>query len=164
FACSTKPIAGTNLTTGQFFSTSQASQTKGTVVVFLSAKCPCSQNHESSLKTLAKEFSEFTFVGVHSNTDEAETLASEHFKNAALPFPVIQDRDSKLANEFGALKTPHVFIVGPQGQCWFNGGVDDTKDASKAKEFYLKNALLDIKEGKEPKQKTARALGCTIKR
>ena len=76
----------------------------------------------------------------------------------------MQDKEARLANDFGAMKTPHAFIVGPKGECLFNGGVDDTKDSSKAQKFYLRQALIDIKSGKEPEQKSARTLGCTIMR
>lgn len=164
-ACSSKPFAGTDLRTGGSFSSEVAQKnSKGLVVVFLSAKCPCSRSHEGSIESLAKEFKTFSFVGVHSNTDEDEGLASLHFKEAGFSFPIIRDRQAKIANDFGALKTPHVFVVGPKGECWFNGGVDDTKESSKAKKFYLKQALVDLSQGQEPKEKTSRTLGCAIKR
>jgi hypothetical protein len=130
----------------------------------LSAKCPCSRSHEESLGALSKEFSGFQFVAVQSNTDEDETVSAFHFQQSGLPFPVIRDVQARIANQFGALKTPHAFIVGPQGQCWFNGGVDDTKDASKATKFFLKTALSDLVAGREPKEKNVRTLGCVIKR
>ncbi len=103
-------------------------------------------------------------MAVQSNTDEDETVSAFHFQQSGLPFPVIRDVQARIANQFGALKTPHAFIVGPQGQCWFNGGVDDTKDASKATKFFLKTALSDLVAGREPKEKNVRTLGCVIKR
>ncbi|NBX68854.1 MAG: thioredoxin family protein [Proteobacteria bacterium] len=164
FSCSTKSLNGIDLRTGKHFESEKNSAQRGRVVVFLSAKCPCSRSHESSLKELANEFSDFSFIGVHSNKDEDEGLSSIYFRERGLNFPIIQDKESRIANDFGAMKTPHAFIVGPSGECWFNGGVDDTKDASKAKQFYLKQALLDLRSGKEPEQKTTRTLGCTIMR
>lgn len=164
FACSAKPISGTDLITGSAFSSESLPKNKGMVVVFLSAKCPCSQSHENSIEKLANEFKEFSFVGVHSNSDEAKDLAALHFKEAGFSFPIIEDSQSIIANEYGALKTPHAFIVGPKGECWYNGGVDETREASRAKKFYLKQALLDLKSGREPKEKTTRTLGCAIKR
>ena len=86
-----------------------------TVIVFLSAKCPCSGGHEPYLKTLYEKFSGpssgVEFIGVHSNQDEAKDTSVEHFKAAALPFPVVQDEGAKIADQLKALKTPHVFIV-----------------------------------------------------
>jgi len=164
FSCSNKSLNGVDLRTGKLFESDKNPAAKGKVVVFLSAKCPCSRSHESSLRELASEFSEFSFIGVHSNKDEDEGLSSLYFRESGLNFPIVQDKEARLANDFGAMKTPHAFIVGPKGECLFNGGVDDTKDSSKAQKFYLRQALIDIKSGKEPEQKSARTLGCTIMR
>jgi len=138
---------------------------KATVVVFLSAKCPCSGSHEQTLKDLSAKFSAkgFQFVAIHSNVDEDGALASQHFAKASLPFPVIQDDHAALADQFGALKTPHVFVL-KQGEIVFQGGVDDSKDSPKAKEHFLLDALNDLDQGKLPQVKLARALGCIIKR
>lgn len=139
---------------------------KANVVVFLSAKCPCSASHEVVLKDLYRDFHArgFSFTGVHSNADEDQALAASHFKESALPFPVLQDSDQKLANAFGAFKTPHVFIVSPKGEILYQGGVDETHIAALAKKPYLKNALLAVAQGHEPDPKEVRVLGCAIKR
>src|SRR5687768_10220560 len=79
---------------------------KTTAVVFLSARCPCSVSHEVKLNQLHKEFPEVTFVGIHSNADEERSLGSSHFKASGLPFPVLRDHGSALANRFGALTPP----------------------------------------------------------
>ncbi len=163
-ACTTKPLSGKDFRTGTSVTIDPKLNSKGTVVLFLSAKCPCSRSHETSLEALAKEFPEVKFVAVHSNADENEELSGFHFKEAGLSFPVIRDQNARIADEFRALKTPHAFVVGPKGECWFDGGVDDTKDAAKATKHYLKAALTDLRDGREPKEKTVRTLGCVIKR
>jgi len=164
FPCTTKPLSGKDLRNGSIISIDPKQNPKGTVVLFLSAKCPCSRSHETDLEKLSKDFPEMKFVAVNSNADENEELAGFHFREAGLSFPIIRDHGTRIADEFRALKTPHAFVVGPKGECWFNGGVDDTKDAAKATQHYLKAALTDLREGREPKEKNVRTLGCTIKR
>lgn len=138
---------------------------KTTAFVFLSAKCPCSSGHEEKLKELAQTYSpEIQFTGIHSNADESSELAREHFKESNLGFPVIEDPQAKIADELGALKTPHVFLISAEGKILFQGGVDDSKNAAESKTQYLKDALEDVKAGREPKVATARSLGCVIKR
>lgn len=105
-----------------------------------------------------------SFVAVHSNKDEELDLVQKHFKNSGFSFPVLQDDNFKLADAFRALKTPHAFIVGPKGECWFNGGVDNSNDSERATQHYLRTALLDLKNGSEPREKQVRTLGCIIKR
>ncbi len=164
FACSTKTLSGTDLRTGQGVSVNLKESSKGTVVLFLSAVCPCSKSHEKGLGVLAQEFPQFKFVGVHSNADEKSEMAKRHFQKAGFSFPVIQDENAKIAEEFRALKTPHAFIVGAKGECWFNGGVDNSNDSSQATQHYLRAALMDLQQGNEPKEKQVRTLGCIIRR
>jgi peroxiredoxin len=138
---------------------------KLTVVAFLSARCPCSASHEATLAALAKEFgAQARFVGIHSNADESEQESVEHFKKSALPFPVIQDSGAKLADRFGALKTPHVFVIAANGDVVFQGGVDDSHDAKRASREYLKAALQDLRAGHAPQINLARSIGCVIRR
>lgn len=139
---------------------------KATVVVFLSAKCPCSQSHETVLKELYRDFNgpEFEFVGVHSNADEDLDFTQNHFKNAALPFRILQDEQAKIADRLGAYKTPHVYVIGKGNEILFQGGVDDSHHAPTAKKHYLRNALTAIRAGTPITDREVRVLGCAIKR
>jgi hypothetical protein len=138
---------------------------KATVLIFLSAKCPCSASHESDLAKLVQQYHPlgFQFIGIHSNQDENSVLTKAHFQSAKLPFPVIEDPGARLADDFKALKTPHVFIV-KSGEILFQGGVDDSAEASNAKKHYLSDALKQLSEGRAIETSRARALGCAIKR
>lgn len=140
------------------------SQTPGTIIVFVSAKCPCSASHEVLLKELASEFKEFNFVGIHSNSDEDTETTKAHFSEAALPFPVLQDRKNSLGNQLGALKTPHAFVLGKDGRILYQGGVTDSHVGSTAKKHFLKEVLEDLRASKPLRHKEGRALGCYIQR
>lgn len=137
---------------------------KATVVVFMSAACPCSGSHEGLLKKMAQDFSDFQFVAVHANVDEKLEESQKHFKEAALGFPVIEDSRSVLANHFGALKTPHVYVVNAGGENIYQGGVTDSHVGPSAKKQYLQDVLTDLQEGKSPRYKETRSLGCYIQR
>lgn len=163
-ACGPTDLAGTDLRNGKWLEFRPSEKIKASVVVFLSAKCPCSESHETKLTELAQTFPEFDFIGVHSNADEPLSEAQTYFSTRALPFPVLQDKETKIADRFGALKTPHAYVVGPRGECLYSGGVDDSKDANRAKDHFLKSALEAIRAGQSPKIKNARTLGCVIKR
>ncbi|WP_373997637.1 redoxin family protein [Bdellovibrio bacteriovorus] len=154
---------GSDVTSQKEFKFSTADK-EATVLIFVSAKCPCSASHESLLKNLATEYKDMQFVGVHSNSDETLEETKQHFAEAQLPFPVIQDRKSKLANELGALKTPHAFVFNKKGELVYHGGVTDSHVGPSAKKFFLKEVLEDIHAGKAPRHKEGRALGCYIQR
>jgi hypothetical protein len=138
---------------------------KATVVVFLSAKCPCSASHEPILKELAKKYSNdgIEFIAVHSNQNEAVEQAKGHFKEAGLLFPVVEDRGAKIADELKALKTPHAYII-QNGKLVYEGGVDDSADAAEAEKHFLADALEEVKNNKPITVSKTRSLGCVIKR
>ena len=146
---------------------------KASVVVFLSAKCPCSASHEPVLKGLAEKYSKdhVEFIAVHSNQNESTQQTQAHFSKAgtgstvpaALGFPMVEDRGAKIANELKALKTPHAYII-QNGKVVYEGGVDDSADAAEAEKHYLADALADIKNNKPVTTAKTRSLGCVIKR
>lgn len=131
------------------------------VLVFLSANCPCSRSHEPVLRNLAGEFPEFRFFGVLSNQGESRENARRHFKG--LPFSVVDDASGVLANQYGALKTPHVFVLDKSNRVVYSGGVDDSHDATRATRHLLKEVLSDLRAGRAPRVREARALGCPIR-
>lgn len=137
---------------------------KGYVVVFVSAKCPCSNSHIAELKELASQFKEFQFFGVHSNIDETKEMTESYFKKADLPFPLVHDHKAALADELKAYKTPHAFVLSPDGEILYQGGVTNSSNAPKATEHFLKAALEDLKDGRKVKIANGRTLGCVISR
>lgn len=133
------------------------------VAVFVSAKCPCSDSHIKELKALAKDYPDVRFIGIHSNNDEKE-VAPAYFKQADLPFPVIEDKDGHWAEAFKALKTPHAFLINDKGELLYRGGVSDSHDFAKAEHLFLRDALADVKAGHAVRKPEGRTLGCVISR
>lgn len=144
------------LITSPFNSVDVSQAKKATVVVFVSPDCPCSQSHEAELSRLSSLYSEkgFRFVGV----------SHQYFEKSRLPFSVLTDSDSKIADEFAALKTPHVFVVDPQGKMLYRGAVTDSTKLPKAKKFYLATALEQIDKGQKVELAETKSLGCAIER
>ncbi|MBS1970649.1 MAG: redoxin domain-containing protein [Bdellovibrionales bacterium] len=139
-------------------------ENKGTVVVFLSAKCPCSDSHITELKSLFEKYKDFKFVGIHSNVDEDLEFSKKYFVAQALPFPVLQDEKATLADTFKAFKTPHAYVLSPEGEIVFQGGITNSANGKDAKVHYLADALEDIQQGHKIKTASVRTLGCVILR
>ncbi|HMN68622.1 MAG TPA: redoxin domain-containing protein [Bdellovibrionales bacterium] len=156
-------ITGVDVAAGQSVTVAAAGK-RGLVVVFLSAVCPCSNSHMPELIKLRRDYADFAFVGVHANTDEREDQTKTYFTGAHLPFPVIDGRDGKLADEFRALKTPHAFVVQANGLIAYRGGVSDSQDFGRADRKYLRQALSDLRAGNKVKDAETRTLGCAISR
>ncbi len=155
---------GENLATGKLEELKLNPVARATVVVFLSAKCPCSQTHVKHLGEIAREFKDFAFVGFVSNRDEDLKTAREYFAGLALPFPVYRDENAVIANRLGALKTPHAFLLDPKGAVVFDGGVSSSSNGLAADKYHLKLALSQMGEGRRPEPARVRTLGCEIRR
>ena len=166
-------IKGKDLITNTPMEFKLGDQKQISVLIFLSANCPCSKSHEPLLEKLSKEFkgSGFQFIGIHSNTDEKMEDAAARFHETGITFPVIEDHRSQIAIQMSALKTPHVYIVSKDKKVLFQGGVDDSHHGPSAKKHYLQDALTAIREDLQalrPVRPVAnnnvRTLGCVIKR
>lgn len=137
---------------------------KAVVVIFLSAVCPCSNSHIQELTSLAKEYTDFEFIGIHSNVDESKEITVKYFEKAKLPFVVIQDNNAKIADEFKAYKTPHAFVIHPDGNIVYRGGVSDSHDFPSSKKRFLRDAIFDISQNNPVRTSEGRTLGCVISR
>lgn len=158
-------VNGRDVLTGQDVTVAlSANRKKGLVVIFMSATCPCSMSHIEELKALERDFPGFAFVGVHSNAGEAKEPSHAYFEKVKLPFAVIRDSDYKWADQFKALKTPHAFVVQPDGEIAYQGGVSNSHDFTRADRKFLREALDDLEHGRDVKTKVGRTLGCAITR
>lgn len=88
-----------------------------------------------------------------------------HYKTEGYKGYYVLDKDHKLADAFGALTTPHVFLFDENMQLVYKGAIDDSVDSSReVKQPYLKNAMLGMLAGSKIKPNSTRQLGCSIKR
>lgn len=157
-------LSGTNLSDLSPISIKLDPQNKGTVLVFISARCPCSASHEAIIKNLSESFKDFQFIGIHSNADEPAAEASEHFKKANFNFPVVHDIKNKISDLYGALKTPHVYVFNNKGNLAYDGGITNSHVGPSADKNYLKEVLEDLNNNKKPRYIKERSLGCYIQR
>ncbi|MBN2263385.1 MAG: redoxin family protein [Prolixibacteraceae bacterium] len=144
----------------------------GTLVIFSCNTCPfvvAWEDRFPMVDKIAKE-NKVSMVLVNSNYNNRNGVDSfdamkSHAKNNNYKWPYLLDDESELANAFGAQTTPHVFLFDKNNKLVYKGAIDDNhKDAKQVKEFYLKDALNNLGQGKEIGIKETRNLGCGIKR
>lgn len=137
---------------------------KGYVFYFLNGRCPCSQSHFSHLNSLQKKYSDFDFVGFHSNKNMNKEMAIEKFSKFNISFPIFIDQDLKYANILKAAKTPHVFVLNMKGDIVYQGGATNSRNPNRVSKFYLRDALESMNLGQKPLIKIGKILGCYIER
>jgi peroxiredoxin len=163
FAANLGRIQGRHIVSGDWVNRSVEGK-KGMVVVFLSIRCPSSHNHLVEIKDLAREFKDFEFVGVNSNQNELPEESRRYFQKQDLKIPVILDKGAVIADQYKALKTPHVFVVNSNGKIVYQGGISNSRDINRADKKYLRLALSDIQNDKPVAIPEGKALGCNIAR
>jgi hypothetical protein len=141
------------------------------VFVFLSTDCPLSENYTLTLNNLHKDFlsSGIEFYGVFSGIGASKTTMDDFVAAFRVSFPVMLDSESKIADFFGATKTPEVFLTDAQGQTIYKGAIDNYAPALGAHrtvitEQYLLDALNSVREHKPIKVTKTQAVGCFIER
>jgi peroxiredoxin len=96
--------------------------------------------------------------------DKADELTRT--RNAA-PTAVLFDPSGDVGRSYGAKTTPHMYIIGPDGNLQYMGGIDsipsaDPADVPKATP-YLKLALNEALAGKPVSEPVTRPYGCSVK-
>ncbi len=137
-----------------------------TVVLFLATQCPIATDYAERIVALVKVYDEkgVQFVGINSNKQEKVKEIREYSEAHGFEFPVLKDSENKIADYFGARRTPEVFLLDAERVLRYTGAFDNSpKEPTK---HYLRDALDLVITGKDiPKSsKKTRAVGCTIKR
>jgi hypothetical protein len=75
------------------------------------------------------------------------------------------DKNSELADAFGATRTPEVFLFDKSGKLVYHGAIDDNpSNPDNVSRKHLMVAMDEMLEGREVSQKQSRSVGCGIKR
>lgn len=139
---------------------------QATVVLFLATQCPIATDYAERIVTLFNKYKEkkVQFVGINSNKQETVEEIAKYNKKYGFEFLVLKDPENKIADYFGARRTPEVFLLDKERILRYAGAIDNSRD--EPTQHYLQTALDLVIEGQDiPKEsKKTRAVGCTIKR
>jgi thiol-disulfide isomerase/thioredoxin len=144
------------------------SSTKAVAVVFMNRSCPNSRLYENRLSNLASAYGAkgVTFLFLKPTISMEEGAGNAPDGNDKLK--IINDEGQKLSQQFGATKTPEVFLLHNVNGTFvlkYKGAIDDNPQLENAvKEPYLRNALEAVLANQPVAVSERRALGCTIKR
>jgi peroxiredoxin len=149
--------------------THQLSQYRGSVVVivFWSAECPVSTEYDPYFNQLLDRYADgqVLVLGIDSNVNYGQAEILQALDKRDVRFPVLRDPDSAVADRFGAVTTPHTFIIDAEGYLVYEGAVDDrTFRQREATVNYVDQALIALLAGNRPPTSQTQPYGCTIVR
>ncbi len=163
---------------GKMMELASSTGEKGLLVVFSCNTCPFvvgSDNFEgwekqyNELNKYASKHG-YKMVLVNSNEakrgdDDSPEAMQKRAKDKGYTMPYLIDKNSELADAFGARTTPHVFLLNNKMELVYTGAIDNKVDGKRSSdENYLKNAIEANASGKEIEINSTPPRGCSIKR
>jgi peroxiredoxin len=80
-----------------------------------------------------------------------------------MTYPVLMDPEGKVGRLYGAVTTPHMFVIDAKGTLVYAGGLDRAPLGRGDKTNYVDAALLDLKAGQSPGRARTKPYGCSVK-
>lgn len=147
---------------------------KGFVVIFTCNHCPFSKAYEDRIIALDKKYKNLGYPVVAINPNNPAKQKEDSFdkmkvraKEKGFTFPYLLDDGQKIYPQYGATKTPHVYVLQKTSkglEVKYIGAIDDNhEDASAVQTQFVANALDALIENREIEIKETKAIGCSIK-
>ncbi|WP_299118933.1 thioredoxin family protein [uncultured Winogradskyella sp.] len=147
---------------------------KGFIVIFTCNTCPYAVAYEDRVEALNKKYAGkgYPVIAIMPNNtdvkpgDNMEAMKARA-KEKGFTFPYLMDKGQKIYPQYGATKTPHVYILEKTKKgnvVKYIGAIDNNyKDAEAVTETYAEDAVNALLKNKEVKTKETKAIGCSIK-
>ena len=138
-----------------------------TVVYFLGTECPLAKLYSGRLQELANQHKgKIRVIGVSSNQQDSIEELKVFVKKLKLKIEVGKDYQNKVADQFGATRTPEVFLLDGDLNVVYQGRVDDQYSPgisrAKATKHFLKDAVEELLKGQKIQLAKTDPVGCLI--
>lgn len=136
-----------------------------TVIVFFSPGCHCLSAHDPRLRALYAEDQPrgVQFVAVDSEVGASPERDAAEAARRGYPFPILLDRGARLANALGAKFSSFVVVIDDRARVHYRGGIDSDETHLHADaKAYLREALEDLLDHREPAVPETHSLGCAL--
>jgi peroxiredoxin len=158
----------------KMISLSDFKKAKGFIIIFTCNHCPYSVAYEDRIIELDKKYKDkgYPIIAINPNNPAKEPkdsfeLMKVRAKEKGFTFPYLFDDGQKIYPQYGATRTPHVFILNKEKGnlvVSYIGAVDDNyKDATQTKVKYVEVAVDALLKGEKPAISETKAIGCSIK-
>jgi peroxiredoxin len=139
---------------------------KGTVILFIATKCPVSNNYNERMEKLAQDYKAkgINVIGINSNYTEPAAEIKAHAAERGLTFPILKDEGNKIADRWGATRTPEAYVLDANMKLVYHGRIDNSQKIEGITSNDLRDALDELVAGKAITKTGGAAFGCTIKR
>ncbi|MDR2206410.1 MAG: thioredoxin family protein [Flavobacteriaceae bacterium] len=161
-------------TNGRMISFSNYKYAKGFIVIFTCNHCPYAKKYEDRIIALDEMFKMQGYPVIAINPNDPEVQPEDSMekmkiraKEKGFTFPYLLDEGQKIYPQYGATKTPHVFVLQKENEkniVKYIGTIDNNYDnPNDVSERYVEDAVNALLKGEEIKITKTVAIGCSIK-
>ena len=158
-------------TSGKMVTLKDYKNVKGYIVVFTCNTCPYAQAYEQRIIDLHNKMAPMGWPVVAIMPNDPSVQPGDGFdkmveraKEKKYPFEYLLDDGQKVFPAYGAVRTPHVFLLDKDRKVRYIGGVDDnSEDETLVTRRYVEEAIAAVEKGLEPEPNLTKAVGCMIK-
>jgi peroxiredoxin len=142
---------------------------KVVVLEWLNPDCPFVQRHykAGTMKHLATKYGKDGVIWLTINsTHYMDAKASAKFKaDKDLPYTILVDQSGHVGHLYGAMTTPHMYIIDKDGTLVYAGAIDDDPRGSKGDGAmnYVAAALDEVLAGNAVTVAETKPYGCSVK-
>jgi thiol-disulfide isomerase/thioredoxin len=159
---------------GRDTSLAEYADSKAVVVAFLGTECPLAKLYAPRLEELATKYKSqgVAFVAVDSNRQDSLAEIANYARVHGVSFPILKDLGNVIADQFGAQRTPEVYLLDNDRVVRYAGRIDDQYGLgntsgyaqAKVRHRFLADALDELLAGMPISEAHTMAPGCLIGR
>ena len=122
------------------------------------------------MKDLAAKYNsqDVAIIGIDSNQQDAPTELARYARTHDISFPLLKDPGNRVADQFGAERTPEAFVLDRDRKVRYWGRIDDQFGVGyarqKSTQNYVANAIDDLLAGRPVNTPHVDSVGCYIGR
>ncbi len=154
-----------------FVSLSDYQEAKGFIVIFTCNTCPIAKMYEDRIIDLHNKYASMGYPVIAINPNDPDVKPGDSFdkmkvraKEKGFEFPYLFDAGQTIFPQYGATKTPHVYLLDNELTVKYIGAIDDNpQNADGVEEKYVEAAIFNMEKDSDPDPSFTRAVGCSIK-
>ncbi|WP_292008756.1 thioredoxin family protein [Chryseobacterium sp.] len=159
---------------GKMVSLSDYKSAKGFIVIFTCNHCPYAKKYEDRIIELDKKYKPLGYPVIAINPNDPNVQPEDGYQEMIeratdknFTFPYLVDEGQKIYPQYGATKTPHVFVLQKEkgkNIVKYIGAIDNNyDDPNDVSEYYVQEAVNQLLKGQPIKTTKTVAIGCTVK-
>jgi len=154
---------------GGNYSLSSLAGARATVVVFMGNGCPTVRSYEDRLMAMVNAWRStgVELIAINSNNaslSPPDTLDQmiKRARTRAYNFVYLKDEDGAVARSYGAVCTPHAFVLDSRRRIVYRGRIDDSRMGTTITSCDLESAVEDVVAGRPVTVGETEPFGCSI--